>query len=128
MIRIYIAGSWQDRKDVAKLAELLEEGGNFEVTEHWWKHKSRDKWSDYAQGDFKAINLSEFFVLYNGEKTTAGKYVEMGMAIQLGIPILVLRNKMTTVFRYFIDKEVQDMSLDKYVDVIKNFCLYREAE
>lgn len=49
--------------------------------------------------DIKAIKECELFVLYNGERKSGGKYIELGIAIAFNKPVVIYGNNITSIYK-----------------------------
>lgn len=57
--------------------------------------------NQYAQMDLVAIRECDCFLMYNGNRKSSGKFIELGMAIAFNKPIYVLGNQLTSIFKFF---------------------------
>jgi len=53
----------------------------------------------YIEEDIKAIRKCDLFIMYNTNKKTSGKFIELGMAIILNKPILIYGKDITSMFK-----------------------------
>lgn len=99
-MRIYISASMEDEERVIQIANYLKAMGHT-ITREWWNFKDSNLKHEYAYHDLTAIQDCDFFIFYNSEIKTTGKYVEFGIALGLNKPIISLGKELTTVFRVF---------------------------
>ena len=101
--RIYVAATFDDGVDVqfmcSRAAELL-----LSQTVHWWEHEGPNVDEKFGRIDADGVKSADFFAMYHSGKRSAGKYIEMGIAIALGKPIFTFGEDLTTVFRCFVDR------------------------
>lgn len=97
-IKFFVAGSWEDRAICKKLAKTIEEKFNWICNTDWWTHEGREKRIKYAIEDLENLKDSDVFFLYNGDKKTSGKLIEVGIGLCQKIPVYVYGNKLTTVY------------------------------
>ena len=99
---MYICGSVDDIEPIKKLANFFALIG-FKATRDWWNYINKDEDSKnfYACEDLIAIKKCDLFVIYEGNIKTSGKYIELGIAIALGKPIINLNKRLTSVFKVF---------------------------
>jgi nucleoside 2-deoxyribosyltransferase len=103
--KLYIAGSWKDRRDVkALMIEMTHLG--YKVMVDWTSHKGGAT-ARYCEKDIKGVQECDVFVMLNSGKTSAGKYVEMGIAIDRCIPIIIVGKKLTTVFKHRVTRYIK---------------------
>jgi nucleoside 2-deoxyribosyltransferase len=98
MTNFYVAASWEDRDIARQMAREIMLKFKWENTSVWWLHEDRDKKLMYAIEDVENIRRSDVIFLYNGDKCTAGKFFEIGMAVALKKPVFVYGKELTTVF------------------------------
>ena len=127
-MKIYIAGSWEDRKDVKAIMWRLECDGHV-ITEDWTRHEDPALGSEYCIKDMQGINECDVLVMYLSEKKSFGKAFEMGYArakdkhiIVFGDPTLA-----TSVFfkmsgtQYLYGNEILKMM---FIDTIEYLTAY----
>ena len=78
-MKIYVAGSWEDRKDVKAIMWRLECDGHV-ITEDWTKHEDPALGHEYCIKDMQGIDECDVFVMYLSKKKSFGKAFEMGFA------------------------------------------------
>jgi nucleoside 2-deoxyribosyltransferase len=101
--RIYVAASWNDRTSVKAVMLRLEKLG-YEIAEDWTPHEDKEKTLEYCELDIKGVETCDLFVLMNSNRSTTGKFIETGMAIALGKPVISFGEKVTTVFKHRIKR------------------------
>lgn len=101
-MKIFVSASWQDKEIAKELMDALEKHGH-EITERWYTHLEKEKYKSFAEEDVEGVKKCDTYIMYNGGVTTAGKYVEMGIAIAWKKRIITVGRKLTTVFRAFVD-------------------------
>jgi hypothetical protein len=100
MVKVYLAGSWQQRADVKALMEYLEING-VTIAVDWTNHEGMEV-EEYAKADFDALIASDVFVLYNPLKISRGKFTEFGIAIANDIPVITYKTKKLGIFGHLI--------------------------
>lgn len=78
-MKIYIAGSWQDRVSIRNVMDTLENNGHV-VTIDWTKHEDPGLGHEYCIEDICGINECDVFIMFLGETKSFGKAFEMGYA------------------------------------------------
>lgn len=108
-MRVYVAGPWRRRTEVAQAAEQIHAAGHI-ITHPWWEHedvpldwglheKYRRELATQARKDFQAVEGAEVVVVMNLEQSE-GKAVEQGIALALEIPIIVVGAPVLNIFQY----------------------------
>lgn len=107
--RVYVAGPWAQRDEVAIIAKGIEEAGH-EITRKWWLYEAGneeyDKLREQAQADFDAVLSADVMFLCNWQKRgeeTSGKAVEQGIALMNCIPIIGIGHSFTNIFHVMDD-------------------------
>jgi len=102
VIKVYLAGSWRERKKIKKWMKLLEKHGS-EITIDWTWHDSEDAEDvlKFARDDKLGVEACDVFII-DAKFRTLGKYVELGMALALNKEIYMLGNS-TCIFSNLID-------------------------
>ena len=97
---MFIAGSIEDKDKLIKLVEHFEIMGCV-ITRKWWKFTTdkEHNYPIYVEEDIKAIKECDLFVLFNTDKKTGGKYIEIGIAIAFNKPILIYGDNITSIYR-----------------------------
>lgn len=105
MKKVYIAAPWPDRLLARAVAQKVRDLG-YVITHHWWAFEAGDedhrKLQELAALDFNGIAKADIFVLLNFQKKgeeTSGKAVETGIALTLGLPIMLIGER-TNIFHY----------------------------
>jgi len=101
-IKFFVASSWEDRQIAQEMARDVSIKYNWVNVSEWWKHEDRSKKLQYAVEDLANLKQADVLFVYNGEKKTAGKYVEMGIALALNKPVFLYGNKLTTVYNELV--------------------------
>jgi len=83
-MKIYVAGSWLRRKELAKKAQRLEDEG-IQVTSRWLSSHGDDlPLVQAAKEDLEDIRKADGLLLFTQDKkhgyTTGGRFVELGYA------------------------------------------------
>ena len=87
-IRVYIATKYEAGPRAAELAEVLTDLGH-DITYEWWKNEQFT--AEQAAFDAEGVVTADALIFIAEEDYRyAGAYVEMGMALALGIPVLLL--------------------------------------
>lgn len=121
MIKIYVAGSLDDKHIVESLSNALEATGRYVVTNHWWTDTTRADFEKKSRDAFNALQESEFFVLLNSFNRSSGKFIELGIAFQRKLPVLVVGLSLTSVFRAFAKKHVNFSGVTETVAQFEQF-------
>jgi nucleoside 2-deoxyribosyltransferase len=120
---IYLAGPWAQREAVQEARRQLMAAG-INVNAQWLDVEMKDGAGDTAESqaaagydmsaeanrDLADINKSDAMVVLNLEKSE-GKAVEQGIALEKGLPIIVV-GKRTNVFQYLPKVTVVDNLYD----------------
>ena len=104
MTKVYIAAPYPERPRAARLQDRLEAEG-FEITARWVRHDdtlsdadARKDLVDIARADvLLALNAPEW-----AQAGTGGRHVELGYALALGLPIVLLGAR-SNIFHYLAD-------------------------
>ena len=98
-IRVYLSASIDDREKVLEFIGNIERehGGRYQITCRWWDNIGDDKIT-YALECIIGVKECDLFLIFNGDKKTSGKTIELGMAIILGKVIRLYGNPLTTIF------------------------------
>lgn len=106
-MKVYIAGPWKRRSEVATAALKFEAAGH-KITEKWWDHvdvgqedmaAQSVEMTRQAKADKAGVFAADHFILLNLEYSE-GKCVELGMAISEGVPIIAVGKPSMNVFHY----------------------------
>jgi nucleoside 2-deoxyribosyltransferase len=95
ILKIYIAGKWEERKKVAHLMELFRIIGH-KITCDWTTHEYpteniKDKLRDYAVTDIRGVADCDVFIFYAiSQLGYRGAFCEMGAALALGKPVFII--------------------------------------
>lgn len=122
-MRIYIAAPWTHKTDAARVASLLETAGHT-ITKRWWEHcevpgyltadhSNDDELTEQALQDIDGVLTADVFVLLNYEKSE-GKAVETGIALAVGIPIIVVGGR-SNLFHYLDVTLATEATLDRAI-------------
>lgn len=125
-MRVYLAGPWSRRKDVAEAAQLITDSGH-EITHPWWTFEDDEReWGNpevmraRATADLHGVTACERMVLLNYARSE-GKAVEQGIAIARGIPIIAVGNPSTDESRnvfHWMPKYVWVPTLELAVELL----------
>ena len=89
---IYVAGKYENRKNVRRLMTSIEFLGHG-ITEDWTRHEPDEDsvMLGYALDDVRGVRESDLFVLLvNKPYVYQGAFVELGVAISEDIPIAII--------------------------------------
>lgn len=94
--KVYVAGKWEERGNIAPLLEELRNGG-FEITHDWTVEDDdgmsgqalKDYWADCARKDYHGVLDAHALVLINHPKCR-GAHTELGIACATGARIIVV--------------------------------------
>ncbi len=101
-MKIYLAGSWQRRKELQEYASALIQSGH-QVTSRWlWSEigglgQTPDSvLCEWAQVDLEDVRTSECLILFterHGVWTSGGRLVEFGVALERGLQLICIGRK-----------------------------------
>ena len=97
-IKFYVAASWEDRHIAESMANEIKRKYGWENTSIWWTHEDRNKKLMYAVEDVDNVRECDVLFVYNGELKTAGKFIEIGIALGLKKPVFLFGKPLTTIF------------------------------
>lgn len=106
-MRIYISGKWADRDQVQNYMVRLAKAGHT-ITEDWTQHHhppSFDEAQRYAMADILGIkNCDAIVVIFERNYRYRGSFIEIGAALALGKPVLILGDKEldSTLLNHFL--------------------------
>jgi hypothetical protein len=98
MVKIYVAGSWEERAEIKIIMEKLEAEGH-DVLVDWTRHGGSSK-KKYAMEDLEGVLASELFVLVNPAVMSRGKFIETGIALANGKNIYVIGKGEIGIFEH----------------------------
>ena len=87
-MKVYVAGSWEERDEIKNVMKKLEAAGH-EVLVDWTCHGGTGK-KKYALEDFEGVVASEIFILVNPAVMSRGKFIETGIALAGGKNIYII--------------------------------------
>ena len=97
-MRLYVAGKFEDHDECRMIMDRLEEQGHI-ITCDWTNHEYSDKAypTKYCQDDIKGVQDCDclIFNAFN-ERKYSGALVEMGIALGLDKPVLILGHGIDT--------------------------------
>lgn len=99
-MKIYLAGTYSSREALNLIAEQLkEEGHDIKVPAIWLTGRHDNACPmECATSDIADIKNSDLLLLFTNENgRNGGRYVELGIALALGIPAMIV-GKYTNVF------------------------------
>jgi nucleoside 2-deoxyribosyltransferase len=125
-MKIYVAAPWVARETAGLVASQLEQRGHV-ITERWWDHHDVGVYPGPAYGedlaelraqadrDIAGVESADVVVVLQLAKSE-GKAVEQGIAIALGIPIVVYSplNERGHLFHYREGVEIYNTLDDLY--------------
>jgi nucleoside 2-deoxyribosyltransferase len=124
-MKVYLAAPYSRKDQISEYAAELRAGG-ITVTSSWLTepHKPDTQFQelppevhrDYALQDVKDVQAAEALVLFTDPTKKifrAGRHVEFGIAVQRGIPILVVGKEYENIFHYL----PKVLHLDTWADV-----------
>lgn len=105
---VYVAAPWDERHGLAILAEQKIVAAGFDSTSRWIHYHGEEEpdpilLAREAIEDREDIRRADALLLINSQKRgheTSGKAVETGIAIELGIPVVVV-GKWSNLFHFF---------------------------
>lgn len=115
-MKLYVAGSWNDREYIKKIMIGLENRG-FEITEDWTTHVNSNESTRYAELDVAGVKKADILVLVNSSFISSGKYWECGMAFAWNKQIISIGVRPNTVFQHLISLHV-DAEICNTEDVV----------
>ena len=98
MIKFFVAASWEDKEIAKDMAIDISMKFLWENVSTWWTHADRNKKLKYAMEDLENLKRADVLFVYNGEKKTSGKLIEIGIALGLGKKVFLYGNKLSTVY------------------------------
>jgi hypothetical protein len=102
LINFFVASSWEDRDIARRMALQISQKYGWKNVSTWWLHEDRGKKLQYAVEDITNLRKADMLFVYNGEHKTAGKFIEIGIALELRIPVFIYGNKLTTVYENLV--------------------------
>jgi nucleoside 2-deoxyribosyltransferase len=124
--KIYVAASFEDRQIVSQIEQSLIIKG-YEIVSNWTDHLNLDKADEYAEEDLNNIKQADLLIMYNSNLKTTGKFIEVGMAIMKNIPVIVIGNSLTSVFKKYVKNYpltwVSRLMLDEELNPILRYIL-----
>jgi hypothetical protein len=121
--KIYIASTYADRHLTAKLAAELEKMG-FMITRKWWEDAEFGFHTDNASSDMDGVMDADLLICYNSARRSEGKLMEIGMALALGTPVIVLGRPIRTIFKFLMEINGTGSAafgLDFFMDLIRRW-------
>lgn len=107
-MRVYLAGSFNERERLRRLCRFMSQRG-IEVTSSWLEEPelrndtpAAEDWDLRARAndDWNDIARAEAFIIFTTQpSTTGGRDVELGRALTLGIPTLLIGPRENVFFR-----------------------------
>ncbi len=89
-MRFYIAGKFEERAEVRKLMDKVEELGHT-ITCDWTKHRDKGFLVQYAVADVEGVQGCDVYVgRFINENSYKGALSEMGMALGLDKKVVVI--------------------------------------
>ena len=98
-MKVYVAGKWSERSKVRELMNAFELYGH-EVTCDWTKHEDPCKSEEYSVEDINAIKECDVLIAYMPSANVfyKGAWVEIGAALALDKKVIIIGNKVSSVF------------------------------
>jgi nucleoside 2-deoxyribosyltransferase len=137
--RVYVAGPWIHREDAKQLGAQLEELG-YTITHKWWNYEGEIDPNVYgtdmaafesslrkeflhtcAVQDVRGVRTADVVVVLNSAKSE-GKAAEQGMAIILGLPIILITpgaKPSSNVFHY-LQNYTEVKTIEEAIEALKN--------
>lgn len=118
-MKVYLAAPWVER-DLARIEAQKFIDSGYEITEAWWDHEQTTDPTELekqALRDVMGVVAADIFVLLNSGKSE-GKAVEMGMAMVLDKPVLII-GEPSNIFHYLTDFVEVVASVDEGLTRIK---------
>lgn len=102
-MKFYLAGPYSARPRLARVAEIIEQTSGWQCTSRWLTgcHDEADPCAA-AQDDMADVRAAQALVIdVHRPSTRGGMWVEFGLALGLGLPIVALRpHEYLTVFAH----------------------------
>ena len=133
-MKIYLAAKFEQKMEMRDVRTLLESWGH-EVTSQWIdvEHTedhniqvTDDMRIGYAQMDINDVLRADVLVTFAGERKVpaigGGRHVEFGVAVQAGMPIIVVGPKGEHIFHYLPSVNVipgMDQLAEALLEVVK---------
>jgi len=116
MVKVYLAGSWENRHKIRKMMDRIEKAGHI-ITTDWTWHDSDNPatLTDYANGDYLGVKRADVLVL-DGETRSSGKMTEFGMAIAWNKPVILIGD-ISNIFKY-IGVYAKAKDIDEVIDML----------
>lgn len=90
---IYVAGKWEEREIIREIHKTLISMGHI-ITCDWTNHTEHGFSMKYAIEDIEGVKQCDFLIAYmKKEYTYKGVWVEIGGALVLNKPVLVIGDK-----------------------------------
>jgi len=102
-MRVYVAGPWVERDRAREAARIITERGHT-VTHNWWDidgdgSEEPEFLRNCADQDIIGVLSADVVVVIQGT-VSEGKAVEQGIALNNGIPVILIGEKRTNIFQY----------------------------
>jgi|SRR5215475_2284730 len=126
--RVYLASFYADQQRMREYRDILQ-AYNITVTSTWidqaetetLPNLSKKKMIEFADRDFREIRNAHWLVLFDdSDNPSRGKYIEVGYAFALGIPIIVV-GEMRSLFYY----RVAARRIDSFEHLLKRLPEWR---
>lgn len=91
-MKIYLAGAYSARQLISIADELRQHGTAIQVEAVWLLDKYEDAPPfECAAVDFRDIKGADLLIVFTNTKgTRGGMYVELGIALAMGIPVIIV--------------------------------------
>lgn len=118
-MKVYVAGSYQFRQDIDRLVDKIQQKVPFECTSTWirqgeeddlLKEKGHQHFIDLDRQDIARADVFLLINTYQLSKHSTGKWVELGMAMELGLQIVIWGTLQDSLFIHGTDTIVVDGS------------------
>lgn len=130
-MKVYIAAPWVCRAEAGGFQDTLEAAG-FEVTSHWIKghgadscdgfSKTDDELRQEAQQDLDDLERADAFVIFNLKEKSEGKATELGYALAISKPVILVGERSRNVF-YWLPDVLQVDNIEEAITVLQTLSI-----
>lgn len=132
-MKVYLAGPWVDREVCGKIGELLEE--HVTITHKWWKLEGGEGIAgitkrQFAEADIAGVRAANVVVVYNSQ-VSEGKSFEQGIAVTLGIPIILFTpggNNISNNVFHSLSHYMHVNTIDEVVKALKTISWFTQSD
>lgn len=115
---IYVCASFEDAPLVKEIEKQLIKK-EFEITSNWTDHIHDSEMLKYMDEDIEGIQRADLLLVWHNGRNSGGKLIEIGMALQKGIPVYLFGNPLSNIFRFRINYHKKQRFVDDIVKVIE---------